>query len=313
MQRIGIRMAISGLVFGATLGVAPSTAATVSGATAGPTIHIEDVERFFRIYDAAGGHPTADQLQKDYLDAGSDGLHQLAKTRDVTGARIADTLAKRPEIYSGARRCLVALPRARERLAVALHTLGRLYPEARFPPVTIAVSRGKPVAAGSPVFGLQVGLEALCAFEYINPNVEDRFVYVIAHEYAHFQQAPALTEKELPTLLERSLLEGAAEFTSELIAGKGAYSLMAASTQGHEKDIETAFVTDVDKTDLSDWIDNSTLEKPGDLGYWVGCRIVKAYYQRASDKRQALRDILEMTDAKDFLAKSGWSPGIQLQ
>ena len=56
-----------------------------------------------------------------------------------------------------------------------------------------------------------------------------------------------------------------------------------------------------------------TPEKPGDLGYWVGYRIAKAYYQRASDKRAALREILEMTDPKALLAKSGWHPGVELE
>lgn len=64
---------------------------------------------------------------------------------------------------------------------------------------------------------------------------------------------------------------------------------------------------------MSNWLFNGTPEKPGDLGYWVGYRIAKTYYQRASDKRQAFREILEMTDPKAFLAKSGWYPGIQLQ
>jgi hypothetical protein len=75
-------------------------------------------------------------------------------------------LAKNPEIYSSAKRCLVVLPRVRERLEVALRALGRLYPEARFPPVTIAVGRGKPVAVGSPASGIQIGLEALCATDW---------------------------------------------------------------------------------------------------------------------------------------------------
>jgi hypothetical protein len=39
---------------------------------------------------------------------------------------------------------------------------------------------------------------------------------------------------------------------------------------------------------------------------------VKSYYQHAADKRLAFRQILEMTDPKSFLAKSGWHPGIQL-
>jgi hypothetical protein len=72
-----------------------------------------------------------------------------------------------------------------------------------------------------------------------------------------------------------------------------------------EKEIETAFVSDEDKTELSKWLNNGTPEKPGDLGYWVGYRIVKSYYQHATDKRRAFRSILEMTDPKVFLAKSG--------
>ncbi|MDT7812416.1 MAG: hypothetical protein QOJ42_2332 [Acidobacteriaceae bacterium] len=169
------------------------------------------------------------------------------------------------------------------------------------------------MGVGSPATGLQIGLEALCATDWLNPNVEDRFVHVIAHEYAHVQQVPALVDDEHPTVLELSLVEGAAELTAELISGEVAYSQLSASTEGREKEIETAFVSDDNKTDLSKWLNNSTLEKPGDLGYWVGYRIVKSYYQHASDKRQAFREILEMTDPKAFLSKSDWYPGIQLQ
>jgi len=281
----------------------------------GPVINIEDVERFYRVYDAAGGHPTAEQLQHDYLDLGSDGLHQFAKLRNITGARIAETLTMRPEIYSDAKRCMAVLPSARERLQVAFRKLSQLYPEAKFPPVTIAVGRGKPVGVAD-ASGVMIGLEALCGVSYFNSNVEDRFVHVTAHEYTHVQQAllaPALYNDQKPTVLEESLIEGAAEFTAELISGDVSNSALKAMTNGREKEIETAFAADQDKTDLSQWLYNGTLEKSGDLGYWVGYRIVKSYYQHAMDKRQAFCEILEMTDPKAFLAKSRWYPGIQLQ
>jgi uncharacterized protein YjaZ len=84
--------------------------------------------------------------------------------------------------------------------------------------------------------------------------------------------------------------------------------------KGREKEIETAFVPDEDKTDKADWLYNGpgTPQKPGDLGYWVGYRIVKSYYQHAPNKQVALRDILQVRDAKVFLARSGWYPGIVL-
>jgi hypothetical protein len=304
MKAIGCAIVLAAVACAAVARAEPKAPA----ASAGPVIQIDDVERFYRIFDAAQGHPTAEQLQRDYLDPGSDGLHVLAKARNVTGQRIADAIAKQPALYESAKRCLAALPRVRQRLQAAMQRLGELYPEARFPPVTIAVGRGKPVAIGGPADGVQVGLEALCAAD------EDRFVHVIAHEYAHVQQSAVLADEEHPTVLQASLAEGGAEFIAELISGEVSNSHVAALAKGRELEIETAFVPDEDKTDLSKWLYNhpGTAEWPPDLGYWVGYRITKAYYQHAADKRQALREIFGMTDPKAFLARSGWRPGMRL-
>lgn len=314
-RRLQMKRIISALALTAFACAAiPCTAhCTDTHSAPSPEVHIEDVERFYRIYDAANGHPSAEQLQRDYIDAGSEGLHTLARLRNVTGARIAEALDKNPEIYADARRCMAVLPRVKERVQVALGTLGRLNPESRFPSVTVAVGRGKPAGIGYPDSGIQIGLEAVCAADFMNPNVEDRFVHVTSHEYVHVQQAPALAARDDLTVLERSLLEGNAEMISELISGLAGQAHFPGLTQGREKEIETAFLVDQDKTDLSTWLDNSTMEKPGDLGYWVGHRIAKSYYQHATDKRQAVLDMLRMTDAKAFLARSGWYPGIKLQ
>ena len=134
-------------------------------------------------------------------------------------------------------------------------------------------------------------------------------MHVIAHEYAHVQQVAALVDDEHPTVLERALIEGAAEFVAELTSGKTGYAHFAALTKGREQEIETAFVADVDQTDLSRWVDNSTMEQGNDLGYWVGYRIVKAYYQRAADKQQALREILELSRSAGVPCEERLAPG----
>lgn len=277
-----------------------------------PVIHTEDVDRFYRIYDAAGGHPSAEVLQRDYLDAGSEGLHTLARLRSVTGERIAAAIARQPDLFANARHCAAVLPAARKRLTAALAKLGALYPPMRTPDVAVAISRGKPIGVGSPETGLQIGLEALCGVAYFDRDPEDRFVHVLAHEYVHVQQAHALTDAATPTVLSASLAEGIAEFVGELISGGVCYAHTADLVRGREAEIERAFVADQDKTDLSAWLYNGTMEKQGDLGYWVGYRIAKAYYARAKDKRAAVRAILEMDDPKAFLAKSGWRPGMKL-
>ncbi len=75
----------------------------------------------------------------------------------------------------------------------------------------------------------------------------------------------------------------------ELIPGSVPSNFLA-MTKGREKEIETAFVVDEGKTDLSNLAGyNSTTEQPGDLGYWVGYRVVKSYYRHSADKRRAFR------------------------
>ena len=168
------------------------------------------------------------------------------------------------------------------------------------------------MAIGSPVSGVQIGLEALCGITYYDKNLEDRFVHVIAHEYVHVQQPQEMVDDSIPTVLEGSLVEGAADFIGELISGGLSNLQLADITRGREAEIETAFVGDEDKRDLTSWLYNGTMDKSGDIGYWVGYRIVRSYYQHATDKQAAIREIIEIKDPKAFLAKSGWYPGIKL-
>src|SRR5258708_20710374 len=132
------------------------------GLTDGPVIRIDDVGRFYTVYDAAGSRPTAEQLQRDYLDVGSDGLHVFAKIRNITGANMAATLAKTPAIYSDAKRCAAVLPAVRERLSVAMGRLPSFYSSATFPPVTLAVGRRRPGAPARPTACLIVSLAPPC-------------------------------------------------------------------------------------------------------------------------------------------------------
>ncbi len=281
-------------------------------------IQTEDVTRFYRIYEAAGGRPTAEQLQREYLDPGTAGLRHLTRVRNVTAENIARAAATQPELYANARSCVAALPRVRERLNRTFDKLLDLYPEAEKPPVTILVSRGKPLAIAGPGDGVQIAVEAMCsdtAARLLNASVDDRFVHVIAHEYIHPQQAPALADNDpqkVLTVLERSLVEGVAEFVGELISGDVSNIAVHESAEGRELEIETRFAAEADKTDLSNWVDNTTPENVGQLGYWVGYRIARSFYQHTADKRAAIREMIRMTDAHAILTRSGWYPGIVL-
>jgi hypothetical protein len=290
-----------------------AAAPTFAAPPAGPQILTSDVERFYRVYEAHGGHPDAATLDRDYLAPSSAGLHEFMGLRNVSGATIAKAIETRPDAYENARKCLAVLPNVKRRLTADFAKLARAYPEAKFPPVTLVVGRTRPVGITNPS-GVTIGLEALCAASFMNPDPEARFVHVAMHEYGHIQQEGPVSTVDVDrpgaTVLTMSLMEGAGELFAELFSGDVANVAQRAYAKGREGEIERAFVRDEDKTDLKDWMYNSqgTAEQPGDLGYWVGYRIVKTYYDRAPDKHQALLDILHMTDAKAFVAKSGWTP-----
>ena len=49
--------------------------------------------------------------------------------------------------------------------------------------------------------------------------------------------------------------------------------------------------------------DNS-VGRPSDLGYFMGYKICEAYYENAADKKQAVKDIIEVQDFETFLKQS---------
>lgn len=282
-------------------------------ATPGPEILTADATRFYALYEATAGKPSVAQLEQ-YLAEGTPSLREFARLRRVTAERIAEGMLREPSMYHNGRACLAELPAVRQRLVQVFAHLQAIYPQAKFPPVAIVVGHSKPVGMTYPK-GVVIGLEALCAADFMNPNAQDRFVHVIAHEYVHIQQS-GVGEYEpgdrRATVLRESLGEGIAEFIAELVSGNVGNGRHAAWTRGREVHIESAFALDVDSTDLSPWLYNHApgSQEPYDLGYWVGYRIAKAYYLQASDKREAVRALIQQKDAKAILQASGWTPGM---
>lgn len=284
--------------------------ATTAAAPA-PTIDTADVARFYRLYDAAGGAPSAETLQRNYLDAGSDGVRQFIPNRIVSAEALAERIRAEPGVYDGARACMAALPGVKRRLAAAFRRLARLDPQARFPPVTILIGRNSSGGTSAPS-GVLIGLEVVCRSDWLQTDPGDRLTHLIAHEYGHVQQDQALEDDPAKaTVLQRALIEGVAELVGELISGEVSNAHLARWVKGRENALAARFLADAGSKDLSAWLYNGagTPDAPGDLGYWAGHGIARAYYARAKNKRAALRTLLDLKDPQAILHESGWGPG----
>ena len=299
-------------IFLAAVGLLVSCATQGRAASRLAEVHTSDVALFYRIYDFAHGKPSGEALQRDYIDQGTSGVRDFVPQRIKSGNDLAITVAKNPNVYEHARSCMGTLPAVKRKLATAFGRLAEIDPEATFPPVTILIGRNNSGGTTSKA-GVLIGLEVACSTSSPDQaDLTERLYHLIAHEYGHVEQFPHGGEDATPdTVLKHSLIEGVAELTAYLISGEVANSHLEQWTRGQEEKIDRRFLAEQDSMDLSHWLYSGpgTPEKPGDLGYWVGYRIARAYYERAADKRLAFKSLLELRDPKAILAQSGWEPG----
>lgn len=296
--------------FGAAL-IVVAVAASASSPQA-VEVRTSDVTNFYRLYDAANGKPSASTLQEDYIDKGTDGVRQFVPYRIISGEALAKEIGKEELIYRQARSCMEVLPAVKAKLRGSFHRLAALDPQATFPPVTILIGRNNS-GGTTGKSGVLIGLEVVCRSSWLQPNLTERLYHLIAHEYGHVEQSPELdADSDNTTVLKASLIEGVAELVAQLTSGQVSNVHLQRWTAGHVKEIDQRFLDDANKKDISVWLYNGvgTPEKPGDLGYWVGYRIAKAYYDKAPNKRVALRTLLDLKDPVAILTESGWKPGV---
>lgn len=275
-------------------------------------VRTSDVTGFYRLYDAANGKPSASTLQEDYIDKGSDGVRQFVPYRIISGEALAKEIGKEELIYRQARSCMEVLPAVKGKLRGSFRRLAALDPQATFPPVTILIGRNNS-GGTTGKSGVLIGLEVVCRSSWLQPNLTERLYHLIAHEYGHVEQSPDLdADSDNTTVLKASLIEGVAELVAQLTSGQASNVHLQRWTAGHATEIDQRFLDDANKKDVSAWLYNGvgTPEKPGDLGYWVGYRIAKAYYDKAANKRVALRTLLDLKDPAAILTDSGWKPGM---
>jgi hypothetical protein len=77
----------------------------------------------------------------------------------------------------------------------------------------------------------------------------------------------------------------------------------------HEAELWREFQLQMLNNDYSAWLynGNKASERPADLGYFMGARICESYYNHATEKSKAIREIIRMKSNKKFLKRSRYS------
>lgn len=290
------------------------------------TIHTEDAERFARLFATANGKPSAEQLQKDYLDKGSYGVSVFTPYRIQNAAHLAEAVATDEPSYQHAiQDCLPRLPQYNADLRAIYLAMHGLYPDKPLPQIYIVFGAGNSGGTAAP--NAQVlGLEVICKTSGDTPDgLRTTLRRFFAHETVHTLQNDP-TGAEASPLLASVLTEGGADFVASVVTGATPEPQRAEWAAQREAELWVQFQKDMLATQPQEskaspkaamearhrWIENYDSAPPGwpyEVGYWVGMRIWQCYYEATSDKHQAMRDVIEWNDPGLILKKSGYDGG----
>lgn len=297
--------------------VAPaSSAARVAVANDPAAVEIEfgDIRRFIHARRLAENAANPGQVYRtQYLDKGSIGLKDMFTLRIKTVDALVRAVEQFPQHYDVLPEFENMIAEIESGIRGSFRNFKQIYPEVRLPSVYFVVGAMKTGGTVSDN-GLLIGTEVLKpAF-----GSTDAAVPVVAHEVVHFQQPNSQTKAglqsvggDVDTLLGQAINEGAADFIGHTISGKRLNKAAYEYGVAHEAQLWQEFKAVMHGTELMPWMGGRPAggvwnRRPRDLGYFIGHQIVATYYAKSGDKRQAIAEILKITDFAAFLTKSGY-------
>jgi hypothetical protein len=296
-----------------------------------------DIDNFWRAFDLAAKETDRAKkieiYQTEYLDKGSAGLRDFLRMRIKSAKDLVEIIERLSRFYASTRPSTLRAQRMEKQMRASFRKFKRIYPNAVFPDVyfligntsTGGTASDKGLLIGTELYGATAAtprnefpallktflsdvkndeeLERLTT-RYLVTALKpiEKVPPIVAHESCHFNQ----NYSHLFTVLEKSIQEGACDFVAELIAGEPLNPEQKIYGDSREADLWREFQAEMNSADLSKWMYNGlkAIDRPGDLGYYMGYKICRSYYKNARNKQQAVSEILNIKDFPAFLEKS---------
>ncbi|MCO6149627.1 DUF2268 domain-containing putative Zn-dependent protease [Flavobacterium sp. NRK1] len=288
-------------------------------------VYTSDIDNYWEAYDSIiNTHDFAkrlDLINRLYINKGTKGLKAFMQARRYKDTLFVKHIEVYPKFWNSIRANTIAVKSKTNEIQKAIAKLKILYPllkpaELYF---TIGGFRSAGTISGNMVLvGCEIatGTPDIDMSEFENKWLagvfaqqdKDHIVPLTIHEYIHTQQKKAI----LKNVLAFSVSEGSADFITELVMGKPLVTSYLTYGREHATTIKKSFRKEMFATSIERWLFNgSYLEKEGDMGYYIGYEICKAYYNNSTDKMKAVKDIIELnysseTALEKFLEKSGF-------
>jgi len=285
-------------------------------------IFTQDIDNFWVAFDSI--ESTNDYSKKLtfinslYIEKGTPGLQSFMELRDYNDSLYVRLIDSLPKFWHSVRENTLSIKSKTQELNQAVETLRSLYPELRDAQMyfTIGGLRSGGTTQGNMVLvGAEIatGDSSTNMAEFKNDWLKkvfskqsiDNIVYLNIHEYIHTQQTGYKKR-----VMNQCIAEGSCDFIAELVLERPIVTQYLTYGREHAPELKAKFSRDLDSEDLSLWLYNGGQQgEKADLGYYIGYEICKSYYMHAADKKQAIKDIIELNyddnqAVETFVAKS---------
>ena len=274
------------------------------------TLITTDVLNFYKAFDLAINDSinATEIFKKEYFLKGSVGLQDFFSSKIRNLDLFSNYVLKNKSFYNSIRSTLLNTKKFKSQIHDNFSKLKSLYQQAVFPDVYIVIRKRNSNGTISDN-GLLIGAEVMSKTPNNSKNwSENQLKWTMdfknipittTHEIIHFNQKGMKKEK---TLIKYALIEGSAEFITELITGKtdGDYSAF----NSREKKIWKDFKKDMFQDKYNEWIDSQEPKRPRNAMYWAGYLISKSYYENTKNKVKAIYEILNIKNYMDFYNES---------
>lgn len=275
-----------------------------------------DIDLFWQCFDRQLSDTAANHFE-DYLAQGSLGVKDFVPERIESAKALKNLVLSEREYYQNIRLSSYKVEDLKKQITASFYALEYLYPEATYPPVYFLI--GRTTSGGTATEnGLMIALEVFSDDDYKTaygrPSLDIELLpNVVIHEFIHFLQRDDENDE---SLLKHCIREGSADFIAELASGENTKLANGANVYPYgdqrEKELWAEFSESMYSTTLSPWLYSETVDgRPQSLGYWMGYKIVEAYYEKAADKKKAIHAILNIYDYEEFLEQSGYATKFQ--
>lgn len=279
-----------------------------------------DVTHFWKAYDQV--QQTRDSLKQieiiksEYLHKASPALKALIKMDTLSASDYLKSIQKSSKRWNKVREKTVQLAQQDYHIEKLYEAFKKVYPSFHSPQISFVIGIFNRGGTTTREFIL-IGTEVVALTASSDPEIKQATEYNIAHELVHVQQDyinGVNNEEEYHNLdlLGWALMEGSCDFIAEKLLGKLPYIAYMDYGRKHEGELWTEFKKDMYLLDTEKWMynGNASPDKPADLAYFIGYAICKSYYERAEDKKAALKAIININYSKNehhaFFKKAGY-------